>query len=91
MQLITNKTKTDKDHRMEFTAKEVRNFIVPRFGYMPKGKTFKMVKFPNKPGVKLYYKIIDGETMVGIYEEGFGVPEKFYSKSELTVNPNKAI
>ena len=82
MQLITNKTKYNPEHRMVFTRREVREFILPRFGYMT--KSFKWTKWGEKQrGLELYYRTIDGVVKVGIVESGYGIPSKFYTKEEL--------
>lgn len=82
MELITNKSKTNPEHRMVFAKREIRDFIIPRFGYMVKG--FKFVKWGEKQrGLELYYRTIDGVLKVGIMESGYGIPPVFYTKEEL--------
>lgn len=78
----TNKTKTDKDHRMTFTVKEIRDFVLPRFNYM-KDRKYKMVKWHNHDGLELWYKKFDGVVKVAFVEPGGGYPETFYSIDEL--------
>jgi len=82
MYVKTNKTKTQPEHRLELTTKEVRNFVLPRFKYFT--TKFKVVPWVNKGGLKLHYKKHqDGTVSVGFEEPGFGVADRYYTIDEL--------
>lgn len=83
VKLETNKTKFDPEHRLELTTKEIRNYVFPRFKYFPKDKKHKMIPWLGKPGLSLSYRKTDRGVVVGIMENGYGVPDKFYDLNEL--------
>lgn len=82
IQLKTNKTTKNPEHRLTFTGKEVREYMMPRFKYMNQGKTWKKIRWTGK-GVELYYKTFGNEVKVAIMEQGGGYPETFYSINDL--------
>lgn len=81
IQLKTNLTTKNPEHRVTVTKEEVRSYILPRFKYFM-GKTWKKVRWTNK-GVELYYKTFGNEVKVAIMEQGGGYPETFYSINDL--------
>lgn len=82
MHVKTNRTKSEPEHRLELTIKEVRTFVLPRFKYFS-GK-FKLVPWIGKNGLKLHYKKYeDGTVKVGFEENGCGVAETYYTVDEL--------
>lgn len=87
IQVKTNRTKVQPSHRLELTAKEVREFVLPRFVHWPRSargpRMFKVITWPGKDGLKLHYKKYDDEVKVGFEEPGYGVTEGFYTLDEL--------
>ncbi len=71
IQLKTNKTTKNPDHRFTVTSKEVREYMMPRFKYIR--AKFKKVRWVNK-GVELYYKKFGDEVKVALLEQGGGYP-----------------
>lgn len=82
IQLKTNKTTKNPDHRVTVTSKEVREYMMPRFKYFTNGAKFKKIRWANK-GLELYYKIFGDEVKVALLESGGGYPETFYSINDL--------
>lgn len=82
IQVKTNKTSKNPDHRVSVTKEEVRNYILPRFKYFTNGAKFKKVRWANK-GVELYYKKFGDEVKVALLESGGGYPGTFYSINDL--------
>ncbi len=82
VQLISNRTNHESDHRLTLTVKEIRTFVFPRFKYFKNAK-FKLVPWTGKNGLKLHYRN-DGTTKsVGFEENGYGVASKYYTLDEL--------
>ena len=82
IQLRTNKTTKNPDHRVTVTSKEVREYIMPRFKYFTNGAKFKKVRWTGK-GLELYYKKFGDEVKVALLESGGGYPGFFYSINDL--------
>ena len=82
IQLKTNKTTKNPDHRVTVTSKEVREYMLPRFKYFTGGAKFKKVRWTGK-GLELYYKTFGNEVKVALLESGGGYPETFYSINDL--------
>lgn len=84
IQVKTNKTKSEHDHRLELTTKEVRNYVFPRFKYFTNGTKFKKVRWTGKNGLTLHYKRFeDGTVKVGFEENGYGVATDYYTLNQL--------
>ena len=82
IQVKTNKTSKNPEHRVSVTKEEVRNYILPRFKYFTGGAKFKKVRWVGR-GLELYYKKFGDEVKVALLESGGGYPETFYSINDL--------
>lgn len=78
----TNRTYREPEHRLELTTKEIRDYVFPRFKYVPK-RGHKKVVWRHKPGLTLDYRTVNDQVVVGFTENGYGVPNKFYTLNEL--------
>ena len=83
VELKTNRTKYEPEHRLTLTVKEVRNYVFPRFKYFQPGAKFKMVTWREKGGLKLHYKVNGATKTVGFEEAGYGVATEYYTLDEL--------
>lgn len=88
IQVKTNRTSYQPEHRLELDVKEVREFVFPRFGYWPRSargpKMFKVIPWTGKNGLMLHYKKNTQEpAVVGFEEPGYGVAETYYTLNEL--------
>lgn len=88
VRLKTNRTKAEPDYRLVLKAKEIVDFVYPRFKYI-KGN-FKIVKWTGKNGLQLHFKYfgIDLKTgerhyAVGFEEPGYGVTDNYYTINGL--------
>ena len=83
IQVKTNRTAREPEHRLSLTTKEVREFVFTRFKFMPTDKKFKMVKWHNHNGLVLHYKKTDDGVKVGFEESGYGVTTEYYTLNQL--------
>jgi len=85
IELKTNATKRNPDHRIKVEHSEIFRTVLPKFVKLPKG--WKVVDASNiKPGLKLHYHICkDGLVRVSFEEKGEGVAKDcdWYTDSEL--------
>lgn len=84
VQVETNRTSREQEHRLELTVNEIRNYVFPRYKYM--SGNFKLVKWTGKGGLALHYKR-DPEhpeiVRVGFEEPGYGVANVYYTLDDL--------
>lgn len=84
VQVETNRTSREPEHRLELTVNEIRSYVFPRYKYM--SGNFKVIKWRNKGGLALHYKR-DPEhpeiVRVGFEEPGYGVANVYYTIDEL--------
>ena len=84
IQVKTNATKRNPDHRIELTETQITNFVIPRFKNMQ--RNWKVVDASNLiPGLKLHYHFAKGEVRVSFEEPGEGVAKDcdWYSRDDL--------
>lgn len=85
IQVKTNATKRNPDHRIELNENQIKNFVLPRFKYM--ARSWKVVDASNIiPGLKLHFHVCkDGLVRVSFEEKGEGVAKDcdWYTMDEL--------
>ena len=74
----TNKTKTDKAHRLIINDQQLE-FICKRMRYMQ--KSFKLIKLNDE--VTLHYRKKDDVVKVGFEYRNHGVSDDYYTEEEL--------
>ena len=84
MQVKTNRTKREPEHRLTIKNKEIQDFVIPRFTHFTGGKKFKVVKWHNHDGLELQFKDFGNDVVkVAFIERGYGYSEDWYGKEEL--------
>lgn len=85
IEVKTNRTNREPEHRLGLTVFELRNYVFPRFKNIPNGR-FKVIRWTGKGGLALHYKRDPQHpeiVRVGFEEPGYGVAEVYYTMDEL--------
>ena len=81
VRLKTNRTKAEPEYRLVLKAKEIVDYVYPRFKFI-KGN-FKINKWIGKNGLQLHYKRLGDNVVVGFEEPGYGVTDTYYTLDQL--------
>lgn len=87
VELKTNRTNSEPEHRLVLKAKEIVDFVYPRFKFI--NGSFKIVKWRGKDGLQLHFKKLgknstgENVVVVGFEEPGYGTTETYYSLNWL--------